>query len=118
MGHEFDKLSEQYFLAQLKELISFLEEFTGRPFDYDRLKEVLRLSKEACRLWNEILDTAMLKPVSYTHLRRVRSLYPAIYSSCSYFDNWSFRGTIVTQETAKFGNSERKIHELELIHED
>ncbi|KUK16122.1 MAG: Uncharacterized protein XD53_0466, partial [Petrotoga mobilis] len=36
----------------IKELISFLEEFTGNPFDYDRLKEVLHLSNEACRLWN------------------------------------------------------------------
>lgn len=65
MGHEPDKLGEQYFIAQLKELISFLEEFTGRPFDYDRLKEVLRLSNEACRLWNEILDTAALKPAPF-----------------------------------------------------
>lgn len=65
IGNELDKLCKQYFIQQLKELISFLEQVTGRPFDYDRLKEVLHLSNEACRLWNEVLDTAALKPAPF-----------------------------------------------------
>jgi len=65
MGKEPDKLALKYFVSQLKELISFLEEFTGNPFDYNRLKEVMHFSNEACRLWNEILDTAALKPAPF-----------------------------------------------------
>ncbi len=65
IGDKLDELAKHYFTEQLKELISYLEEFTGKPFDYDRLKETLRLSNEACRLWNEVLDTAALKPAPF-----------------------------------------------------
>ncbi len=60
-----DQLCKQYFVDQLKEMVSFIEEITGKPYDYDRLSEVLALSNEACRLWNEILDSAALKPAPF-----------------------------------------------------
>lgn len=56
---------KDYFVLQLQEMIAFLERATGRTFDYRRLGEVLQLSNEACRLWNEILDTAALKPAPF-----------------------------------------------------
>lgn len=56
---------QRYFIEQLKEMIVFIEEITGRPYDFHRLSEVLALSNEACRLWNEILDTAALKPAPF-----------------------------------------------------
>lgn len=65
IGNEPEEACRSYFLQQLKEMIAFLEEITGRPFDYDRFKEVLRLSNEACRLWNEVLDTAAFKPAPF-----------------------------------------------------
>lgn len=65
IGNEPEELVTQYFIEQLYELISFLEEITGKPYDYDRLKEVLTLSSEACRLWNEVLETAALKPAPF-----------------------------------------------------
>jgi benzoyl-CoA reductase/2-hydroxyglutaryl-CoA dehydratase subunit BcrC/BadD/HgdB len=43
-------------VAQLEELISFLEEQTGREFDTDNLKEVERLSDRTSKLWMEIQD--------------------------------------------------------------
>lgn len=54
-----------YFISQLEEMIAFLEQATGKKFSYDRLAKVLELSNEACRLWNEILDTAALKPAPF-----------------------------------------------------
>ena len=57
--------NQKYFLHQLRELIDFLEVFTQRRLDYDRLKEVLELSSEACRLWNDCLDMAALKPAPF-----------------------------------------------------
>ncbi|MCL6611411.1 MAG: 2-hydroxyacyl-CoA dehydratase family protein [Peptococcaceae bacterium] len=58
-------LGREYFVEQLKEMIDFIEVRTGRPFDMDRLAEVMSLSAEACRLWNEILDTAALRPAPF-----------------------------------------------------
>lgn len=55
-----------YCVRQLRELISSLEELTGRPFDYDRLREVIRLSDEACRLYRKFLDMASHKPSPIT----------------------------------------------------
>jgi benzoyl-CoA reductase/2-hydroxyglutaryl-CoA dehydratase subunit BcrC/BadD/HgdB len=58
-------LIRRYVVEQLKEMIDFLEVYTGRHFDFDRLGEVLFLANEACRLWNEILDTAALSPAPF-----------------------------------------------------
>lgn len=55
-----------YCVRQLKELISDLERLTGKPFDYDRLREVIRLSDEACRLYRKFLDMASHKPSPIT----------------------------------------------------
>ncbi|HHT46326.1 MAG TPA: 2-hydroxyacyl-CoA dehydratase [Firmicutes bacterium] len=60
-----EELITDYYVDQLKEMISFLEEITGEPFDYGRLAEVLRLSNETCRLWNEVLDTSAMKPAPF-----------------------------------------------------
>lgn len=65
IGNEPEELCTSYFIEQLYEMISFLEKITGNSFDDDRLAEVLHLSNEACRLWNEVLDTAALKPAPF-----------------------------------------------------
>lgn len=65
VGIETDQLCKGYYVDQLYEMIAFIEKFTGNTFDFDRLTEVLTLSNEACRLWNEILDTAALKPAPF-----------------------------------------------------
>ncbi|RLA80724.1 MAG: 2-hydroxyacyl-CoA dehydratase [Deltaproteobacteria bacterium] len=52
----------RYCVQQLRELISALEELTGKKFDYDRLREVVKLSDEASRLYRKFLDMASYKP--------------------------------------------------------
>ena len=52
----------KYCVLQLKELISFLEEQTKKKFDYDRLKEVMRLSAASSILYKKFLDMAQYKP--------------------------------------------------------
>jgi benzoyl-CoA reductase/2-hydroxyglutaryl-CoA dehydratase subunit BcrC/BadD/HgdB len=65
VGFETDELCKEYYVEQLHEMIAYIEKFTGVPFDFDKLSAVLALSNEACRLWNEILDTAALKPAPF-----------------------------------------------------
>jgi bcr-type benzoyl-CoA reductase subunit B len=51
-----------YTVLQLKEMIAWLEGITKRPFDYDRLKEVLKYSAQASILYKKFLDMAQYKP--------------------------------------------------------
>lgn len=57
--------SQDYVVEQLREMIEFLEDHTKRRFDYDKLQKVLELSNEACRLWNDCLEMAALKPAPF-----------------------------------------------------
>ena len=43
-----------YAVNEINRIVAFLTEVTGRKLDYDRLKEVVRLSDQACALWDEI----------------------------------------------------------------
>ncbi len=59
---EFTEDMRRYVRRQVDEYTAFLAEACGRPFDFDRMKEVGRLSVEGQRLWQEVLDTAMNRP--------------------------------------------------------
>ena len=52
----------RYVETQIHELIEALERLTGRTFDFDRLREVLVYSRDACRLYKAFLDLAAYKP--------------------------------------------------------
>lgn len=56
----------EYFTEQLKELVCFLEEQSGRKLDPDRLRETLEYSAKACTLWNEVLDLVRYQPAPWT----------------------------------------------------
>ncbi|HNR89638.1 MAG TPA: 2-hydroxyacyl-CoA dehydratase family protein [Spirochaetota bacterium] len=59
---EFPDIARNYVRKQIFEYIAFLETVCGRKFDYDRMMEVGRLSVEAQRLWQAVLDTTMHRP--------------------------------------------------------
>lgn len=52
-----------YLRGQLIELSRFLARVSGRPFDIDRLREVVRLSNEATRWWKMALDLRQGPPL-------------------------------------------------------
>ena len=51
-----------YVKKQIQEYIEFLEQATGRTFDYDKMKQVGILSLEGQKLWQKVLNTAASKP--------------------------------------------------------
>lgn len=55
-----------YGVTQIKRLITFLEELTGKRFDIDRLSEAVALTDEACRIWDEIMDTRKEVPAPFS----------------------------------------------------
>jgi bcr-type benzoyl-CoA reductase subunit B len=59
---EFTAEARRYVQSQINEYIAFLEQVCGKKFDFDRIKEVGKLSVEGQRLWQAVLDTAMHRP--------------------------------------------------------
>ena len=55
-AEELEGYQVERYVAQLEELITFLEEQTGRDFDGNRLREVERISDRTSKLWMEIQD--------------------------------------------------------------
>jgi len=59
---EYNPEVARYVSTQIKEYVAFLESVTKKKFDYDRMAEVGRLSKEGQLLWEKVLNSATNKP--------------------------------------------------------
>ncbi len=65
-------------VAQYKALIPTLEEVSGRRFDLDRFREVMRLSAQTSRLWKECLWQASHRPSPLTFFDACILMGPAV----------------------------------------
>ena len=61
-----DPHAVRYVERQLRELIEFIENLTGKPFSMARFEEVLQLTQEATALWREVLALARSVPSPMT----------------------------------------------------
>ncbi|MHB8156257.1 MAG: 2-hydroxyacyl-CoA dehydratase, partial [Desulfocucumaceae bacterium] len=59
---DYESHTKDYVLDQLKDMIKFLEKFTGRRFDPKALEKNSALSNEAVTLWKEIRQHCQTKP--------------------------------------------------------
>jgi benzoyl-CoA reductase/2-hydroxyglutaryl-CoA dehydratase subunit BcrC/BadD/HgdB len=74
-GEEWETAS-RFVADQLRELIGFLENQTGRPFDYDALSESMTYIKRAGELRREGLDLCKAKPAPATFWDWIASVAP------------------------------------------
>ena len=58
----FSDEARKYVRKQFDEYGQFLANVCGKPFEYDRLKEVGKISFEGQRLWQAVLDTCAHRP--------------------------------------------------------
>lgn len=56
----------EYATSEMHRFIDFLERTTGRKLNMERLREVVALSDEACRLWDEIMSYRRFSPAPIT----------------------------------------------------
>jgi benzoyl-CoA reductase/2-hydroxyglutaryl-CoA dehydratase subunit BcrC/BadD/HgdB len=56
----------KYAEYEMHRLIDFLTDATGRKLDYDRLKQVVILSDQACALWDEIMSYRRYIPTPFS----------------------------------------------------
>ena len=67
-----------YTVSQFKDLENFLTDFTDRPFDRNRLFEVLLLSREAAGLWKKMLYLGKTIPSPFNSLDTFIHLGPIV----------------------------------------
>jgi benzoyl-CoA reductase/2-hydroxyglutaryl-CoA dehydratase subunit BcrC/BadD/HgdB len=67
-----------YTVSQFKDLEKFLADFTGKPFDRDRLREVLFLSREAAGYWQKMLQLGKTMPSPFNSLDTFIHLGPIV----------------------------------------
>jgi len=60
--YEVKDYSVAYIKGQFEEAIRKLEEITGRPFDYERFKEVMEISSQAAKWWKQAMGLATKVP--------------------------------------------------------
>lgn len=78
-GHgEKDPAGEAYVRAQLDDLVNILERITGKPLDWNRLRETIGLSAEASGLWSRVLEAGMARPAPMTVFDQFISMAPIV----------------------------------------
>lgn len=65
-------------VSNFKKIIPLCEKVSGKKFDIDKFKEVLKLSKEATLLWQEVLKTAKNSPAPLTFFDGVIHMAPIV----------------------------------------
>ena len=61
---------------QLKDIVAFLEQFTGKRFDYDKLQASAEISMQCNQLWHDVLEMGKNIPAPYTCFDYFNSLFP------------------------------------------
>jgi benzoyl-CoA reductase subunit B len=74
-GTEF-KDATRFIVRQLRECIKFIEERTGRKFDFDKLCEIMSYTKEAGRLRMEAMQLCRAKPAPASFFDWTTSIAP------------------------------------------
>jgi bcr-type benzoyl-CoA reductase subunit B len=75
---ERDQEAEKYIKGQLMELVDVLEGISGKTLDPERLKETIRLSREASDLWTKVLLSATHKPSPITVFDEFIAMAPIV----------------------------------------
>ena len=75
---QFDPNAHAYVKSQVEKLVNFLEEMTGKAFDPDRLKEILRISEETCGYWKDVLESAVCIPSPLTVFDQFIAMAPIV----------------------------------------
>ncbi len=57
-NYDVPRHNVEYIKGQFQDAIHKLEEITGRPFDYDRLREVMEISSQSARWWKKAMGLA------------------------------------------------------------
>ncbi len=75
---EADPAAEFYVRSQIENLVKVLEDFTGKRLDWDRFREIIRLSQEASALWTRMLESTSKIPAPMTAFDQFVAMFPIV----------------------------------------
>ena len=75
---EVDDIIVTSVAKQIKALVEPLEEISGGKLDFDKLKEVITLSRKCTELWKQVLETAANVPSPITFFDGTIQMGPAV----------------------------------------
>jgi benzoyl-CoA reductase/2-hydroxyglutaryl-CoA dehydratase subunit BcrC/BadD/HgdB len=73
-----DEAAERYVKKQIENLVPAIEEITGRKLNRSHFEDVLALSREGSRLWNDIIDIGLHKPSPMTVFDQFIAMAPIV----------------------------------------
>jgi len=73
-----DANSARYVEEQLYGLIEFLEKHTGEKFDRDRFDHIIKVSKQTCELWRNIIESGKNIPSPLSMFDQYVSMAPIV----------------------------------------
>ncbi|GAB4260831.1 MAG: 2-hydroxyacyl-CoA dehydratase subunit D [Thermoleophilia bacterium] len=71
-------INRDYVAGELRRMVGWVEEHTGRTLDLDRLREVVAISNEGKALWSEILDLRRAVPCPITAADIFTHMFPMV----------------------------------------
>jgi benzoyl-CoA reductase/2-hydroxyglutaryl-CoA dehydratase subunit BcrC/BadD/HgdB len=77
-GKSDDDHAREYVKYQIFELIRFLERISGKPLDWEKLREIIEVSNQTISLWNEVIDSARHIPAPISVFDQFFSMAPIV----------------------------------------
>ena len=79
--YNFERITDvdiSYMVRQFEEMIPTLEQVSGRPMDYARFREFVRIGKETSITWGEVLATMKAQPAPMTIFDAFGHMVPVV----------------------------------------
>jgi benzoyl-CoA reductase/2-hydroxyglutaryl-CoA dehydratase subunit BcrC/BadD/HgdB len=67
-----------YVVDQIYKYFDFMQDITGKSFNFQRFKKILVKSDRLAELWHEIYELRKLTPVSYSFQETLSSIFPMV----------------------------------------
>ena len=77
-GGEPEEAQIDYCIGQLKEVITFIENLTGKPLDEEHFQETFQFAAQAYGLWREISELRKVIPCPMGAVEEFGTLYPLL----------------------------------------
>jgi benzoyl-CoA reductase/2-hydroxyglutaryl-CoA dehydratase subunit BcrC/BadD/HgdB len=101
----YNKEGIEYYVKELEDLVSFLEDLTKQKLNIDKLKEVMKLSRQATALYRQVNEYRKLSPtpmrnLDFFNLCMVYALMAGTQEAVDYFE-------LVLQEVKEIAEGKR-----------
>ena len=112
-----DERAFKYFADELKEMVRFITEHTGKKLDIDRLREVVKESNKQYALWQEYSQLKRAVPTPHSYLMGLQCFYQTNFQGGGLSDNTPWFEALVAdaEKRVKENNPEVPNQKIRLL---